>query len=262
MVVTGVSRRAGIGFAIARRAAELGADVFCHHFAPHDAQQPWGADEIDAVLEGVRERVRPGGAFGQLHADLADPAQPARVLAAARRALGRVDGLVVNQAMSGSDGPLSSITAEELDRHWAVDGRASLLLAQAFAAGHEPGRHGSIVFLTSGQGQGPMPGELAYAAAKAAVAGVLATLEDELAPLGIRVNAVNPGPVDTGYFTPELHRALAPALPFGRAGQPQDAARLVCWLLSGQAGWVSGQTLHAEGGFARHRIGLCGELPE
>lgn len=125
VVVTGVSRRAGIGYAIARRAAELGAEVFCHHFAPHDAQQPWGGDELEAVLEGVRERVRPGGTFAHLHADLADPAQPARVLAAARRALGRVDGLVVNQAMSGSDGPLSSITAEELDRHWAVDARAS-----------------------------------------------------------------------------------------------------------------------------------------
>lgn len=253
VLVTGVSRRAGIGYATARRLASFGAHVFCHHFAPHDREQPWGGDDIKAVLAGVREQLAPGARMADLHADLTQPAAPARLMDAAVAELGRVDALICNHALSGSDGPLGELTETELDRHWAVNARSTILLAQAFIAQHQSGTQGSIVFMTSGQGLGPMPGEVAYAAAKAALAGVTTTLADQLAGDRIRVNTVNPGPVDTGYLTGEAWSTVRPMFPFGRYGEPDDAARLLTWLVTDEASWITGQIINSEGGFARWR---------
>ncbi len=253
VVVTGVSRRAGIGYALACRLAAYGASVFCHHFTDHDHEQPWGSDDIGLVLDGVRGHLIGEARLADLPADLAAEGAPERVIAAAVAEFGRVDALVCNQALSGSDGAIGELSARELDRHWAVDARASILLAQAFAAQHAEGDTGSIIFLTSGQGLGPMPGEVAYAAAKAALAGVTTTIADQLADRGIRVNTVNPGPVDTGYLTEEMMRAVRPMFPAGRYGEPDDPARLIAWLLTDEARWIVGQTISSEGGFGRWR---------
>lgn len=98
-----------------------------------------------------------------------------------------------------------------------------------------------------------MPSEIAYAASKAALAGVTLTLADQLAESGITVNTVNPGPVDTGYMTPDVAAQLAPLFPLGRMGEPDDPARLVEWLVSEDGRWVTGQVINTEGGFARWR---------
>lgn len=271
VLVTGASRRAGIGYTTACQLAAWGASVFCHHYAPHDAAQPWGSDEIAAVLDGVREHLVDGARVADRGADLTQPGAPEALVSAAADEFGRLDALVCHQALSGSDGALGELTADMLDRHWAVNARTSILLAQAFAtadsfsnlgsgkARHEAARPGeatrSITFLTSGQGLGPMPGEIAYAAAKAAIAGVALSIADQLADHGIRVNTVNPGPVDTGWLTPDLERSLAPQLPFGRLGQPEDPARLIAWLATDEARWITGQVINSEGGFARWRDG-------
>lgn len=252
VVVTGVSRRAGIGYATACRLAAYGASVYCHHFSPHDQQQPWG-DDLTAVFDGVRSQLIGDARFAEQHADLADPEAAELLIAAAVAEFGRVDALICNQALSGSDGPIGELTADQLDRHWAVNTRGSILLAQAFAAHHDDDRPGSIVFLTSGQALGPMPGEIAYAAAKAGLAGVTMTIADQLADRNIRVNTVNPGPVDTGYLTEEMWSSLKPMFPFGRFGEPDDPARLLAWLVTEEASWVSGQVINTEGGFGRWR---------
>ena len=114
-------------------------------------------------------------------------------------------------------------------------------------------RRGSIVFLTSGQGLGPLPGEIAYAAAKAAIAGLTPTISEELIDAGITVNTVNPGPVDTGYVTEADREATAVMFPQGRWGETDDAARLITWLLTDEARWITGQVINSEGGFARWR---------
>ena len=114
-------------------------------------------------------------------------------------------------------------------------------------------RCGAIVFLTSGQGLGPLPGEIAYAAAKAAIAGLTPTISEELIDAGITVNTVNPGPVDTGYVTEADREATAAMFPQGRWGEPDDAARLITWLLTDEARWITGQVINSEGGFARWR---------
>ena len=144
------------------------------------------------------------------------------------------------------------MTAEVLDLHWRVDARASILATQAFAAQHDGREGGRVIWMSSGQGKGPMPGEIAYAASKAALAGLVATAADELIDRGIILNAVNPGPVDTGYCDPgEVTAALPRAFPQGRWGEPDDPARLIEWLASDAGRWVVGQVIDSEGGFRR-----------
>ncbi len=253
-LVTGVSRRQGIGFAIASRLAAAGTHLLVTHHREHDERQPWGADDVDTVLREIRaKRASDKQRLLDIAVDLALPDSPEAVMKHAVEAFGHVDILICNHAMSGEDGALGELTAQMLDVHWAVDVRSCLLLAQAFVRQHDGRAGGRVIFMTSGQGLGPLPGEVAYAAAKAALAGVTLTLADQLADVGITVNTVNPGPVDTGYMTPELVRQLAPMMPFGRFGEPDDPARLIAWLVSDDGLWMTGQVLNTEGGFARWR---------
>jgi 3-oxoacyl-[acyl-carrier protein] reductase len=240
-IVTGVDRREGIGFAIAKRLLGEGARVMIHSLAS------------DQSLVGGLEAAP--GSLATVEADLGDSDAPHMVIERTVAAFGGVDALVVNHAHS-SDQALDAVTAAELDRAWAVNARAAVLLAQAFAAHHDDARpDGRIVFLTSGQHLGPMPGELPYVLSKGAIQAATATLADELADRGITVNAVNPGPVDTGWPSDELRERLAPAFPAGRWGRPDDIAPVVAWLASPESGWVTGQTLDAEGGFRRGAAG-------
>lgn len=202
-------------------------------------------DGVSAVLADAAAAVRHG------EADLAEPDAPARLVRAAVDAFGHLDILVCNHALSGDDGPLEALDAAMLDKHWAVNTRSAILLAQAFAAQHDGRPGGRIVFMTSGQDLGPMRDEVAYAAAKGALASVTRTLADHLADRTITVNTVNPGPVDTGYATPELHEAVRRRFPQGRWGTPDDPARLVAWLVTDEAAWITGQVIHSEGGFRR-----------
>jgi 3-oxoacyl-[acyl-carrier protein] reductase len=241
-LVTGVSRRAGIGFAIAHRLLEAGAAVFVHGWTPHDAEQAWGAEE------GGTEAVARELGVEFVEADFADPSAPERVVEAAAGALGPLDILVVNHARSGH-GRLGGLTADEIDAFLHENVRASLLLVREFAVRHDDARPGGrVVLLTSGQHLAPMAREVAYAVSKGALQQATLTLADELADRGITVNAVNPGPTDTGWLE---GRQAGAEMPFGRWGEPDDAARLVAWLCSEDARWITGQTIDSEGGFRR-----------
>lgn len=277
-LVTGVSRRRGIGFAVATTLASLGADVVIHHHRPHDLDLPWGGDDLDAVRDGVRARLRDGATFADVPADLSDPAAVPRVIATAAELTGRLDILVCNHAKSGDDGSILDMTPERLSAFWDVNTRSTLLLTAEFArlrtpdqpAGDEPRRpgdrivgngpyaepQGHVFWMTSGQIHGAMRGEVAYAASKAALAGVTATVAAELLELGIVLNTVNPGPVNTGYMDPEttdrsledLDEYIA-STPFGRVGTPEDPAALIGWLSTSAGSWVVGQVLTSDGGF-------------
>jgi 3-oxoacyl-[acyl-carrier protein] reductase len=252
-LVTGVSRRAGIGYAVARRMAALGASLFLHHYAPHDRDQPWGDDPggTEAVLAGVRSALAATDAsIHHLELDLGLPEAPARLIEAAAAAVGHLDILVCNHARSG-DSPLGTLDAALLDAHWAVNTRSTILLTQAFAARHDGRPGGRVIFMTSGQDLGPMTGEIAYAASKGALASITKTLADQLADQQITLNAVNPGPVDTGYAPPEAHEAVRRHFPQQRWGVPDDPARLIAWLVTDEAVWITGQVINSEGGFRR-----------
>ncbi|MFC9909635.1 SDR family oxidoreductase [Streptomyces sp. NPDC127197] len=257
-LVTGASRRGGIGHAVARRLAAYGASVYLHHHVPHDAAMPWGADRPEDVVASVR------GALGDPDArvlagpgDLSDPDAPAALIATAAAALGgRLDILVANHALSGSDGTLDTIDATMLDAHWAVDTRSVLLLVQEYArlrAGLPPRTPGGrVVMMTSGQDiAGGMPGEIAYALQKGALASITRSLSTTLAEHAVTVNTVNPGPVDTDYLTGEAYAAVAERFPAGRWGMPDDPARLIAWLATDEAAWITGQVIDSEGGFRR-----------
>ncbi|WP_435212299.1 SDR family oxidoreductase [Streptomyces sp. bgisy034] len=253
-LVTGAGRRAGIGHAVARRLAAYGASVYLHHHVPHDDAMPWGADRPGEVVASVREAL--GDPEAQVLAgpgDLSDPAAPAALIATATAALGgRLDILIANHAVSGSDGTLAEIDAPMLDTHWAVDTRAVLLLVQAHARLRPAGPGGRVVMMTSGQDiAGGMPGEIAYALQKGALASVTRSLSSTLVEQGITVNTVNPGPVDTDYLTGEAYEAVAARFPSGRWGMPDDPARLIAWLTTDEAGWITGQVIDSEGGFRR-----------
>jgi NAD(P)-dependent dehydrogenase (short-subunit alcohol dehydrogenase family) len=240
--VTGVSRRTGIGHAVARRLLDAGAQVVIHGWSAHDEHQ---------------SRVEPGGTEGIaqelgiafVESDFAVAAAPAEAVAAAVDAAGPLDILVVSHARSESGG-VADLTAAGIDAHLHENVRAPLLLVREFAAQYDDARGGGrVVLLTSGRHRGPMVGEVAYAASKGALQQVTATLADELADRGITVNAVNPGPTDTGWGLAE--RDPAGVMPAGRWGEPDDAARLISWLCSEDARWITGQTIDSEGGFRR-----------
>jgi 3-oxoacyl-[acyl-carrier protein] reductase len=233
-----VSRSEGIGSAVTQRLTAAGMAVFTQGWTPHDAEQPWGAGDAPAR----------DGLAGHLEADLADPEGPAAVMGAARIALGQVDVLVANHAAS-VEGTVEAMTAQSIDLALAVNVRATLLLVQQFAAGFEGGRGGRVILLTSGQGRGPMPREVPYATSKAALSGIVPTLAAALAPRGITVNAVNPGPTDTGWAPEDVRASVVEAMPRGRWGTPEDAARLIAWLASEESEWVTGQVIDSDGGF-------------
>jgi 3-oxoacyl-[acyl-carrier protein] reductase len=238
ILVTGVSRRVGIAFTVARAFADAGAAVFATGWSGADAEQPWGADETLPDLAGIE----------YLAADLAEPAAPARVVAAAHDGLGGLDVLAAVHARSSAQS-LAELDAAELDRTFAVNARATLLLVKEFVARFD-GAEGRVITFSSGQHRGPMPGELPYIASKAAIRELTTSLAAELGPRGITVNCVNPGPVDTGYADAAARARLAREHPRGRWGTPADIAAVLVWLASAESDWVTGQTLDVDGGWS------------
>jgi len=225
-LITGVGRANGIGFALAQR------------LAGQDYRLALQAIEPDAPrLEGATH----------INADFTDPEAPERVVGAAAEALGHLDVLVVNHAYSIRQG-LGELTAEEIDTALAINVRASLLLVQAFHARHDGRPGGRIVLMTSGQHRGPMPGELPYIAGKGALHQLTRSLAEAAAPKRITVNTVDPGATDTGWPDEATYQWVLERQPFGRWGEPEDAARLIGFLCSEDAGWITGQVITSAGG--------------
>jgi 3-oxoacyl-[acyl-carrier protein] reductase len=244
-LVTGASRLKGIGAAIAIALAEDGWDVGLTSWTAYDVAQPWqqaGDVEPEAVVAAVRAA---GARCTRIEADFFDAATPAAVFDQVGRDLGPVTGLVVNHTECVVSG-LRDTTIESFDRHYAVNVRAPWLLmrelAQRFPVGAEAGR---VVTLTSDHVIGNLP----YGATKAAANCVALAATAELAPLGITVNAVNPGGTDTGWMQPEHLEHIAATSPSGVPSTTDDAARLVRWLFSPAGRWINGQLLYSNGGF-------------
>ena len=248
-LVTGASRLRGIGAAICRALAARGADVGFSHWRPYDAAFPWsGAPSEPNGLQ--QELARQGRRAVAIECNLSEPDAAPRLLDDIEGRLGSISILINNAAYSTHDG-YERLDAATIDAHYSVNMRAAMLLAVEFSRRFAAGDGGRIINITSGQSLGPMPDELAYGGTKGAIEAFTRSLAPAVAAKGITVNAVNPGPTDSGWISPELQDALLPKFPLGRLGTPEDAARLVAWLAGPDASWVTGQVIHSEGGFVR-----------
>ncbi len=246
-LVTGASRRIGIGMAVCRALAAQGVDVAFTTWTRYDGAMPWGVDaNAPAMLENELRAM--GVRCISLEADLSQPDTPAKILDFVEAKLGMVS-ILVNNATYSTDGNYEVLDAAMLDAHYAVNMRGAFLLSVEFSKRFKGGEGGRIINLTSGQGLGPMPSELAYAATKGAVEAFTVSLSGGVSKKGITVNAVDPGPTDTGWMNDDVKAFLQPRFPTGRIGLPQDAARLIAFLASEEAGWITGQIIHSNGGF-------------
>lgn len=246
VLLTGVGRRRSIGAGLAVGLAEDGWDLALGYWAPYDARV--GLDRGRHDPEDVAEECRAlGRRVELLPGDLASADEPGRLVAAAA-SRGDLAGLVMAHC-EGVDSSILDTTVESWDRHFAVNARASWLLVKAFAE-RIPDRPtvevtGRIVALTSDHTVNNVP----YGASKGALDRLVLAAAVELGPRGVRANVVNPGPVDTGWMTPEIRAWATGRTPAGRLGTPQDTADLVRFLMSDAGGWVTGQVLHSNGGF-------------
>jgi len=237
-LVTGAARR--IGAAIARRLHAAGYDLALHH-RRSDA-------EMTALAAQLRA-ARPDSVL-VLRADLRQPDGLPDLVARCVGHYGRLDALV-NNASSFHPTPLGRATPEDWDDLFGVNARAPFFLAQA-AAPYLQAAGGAIVNLADVYAGRPLAGHPLYSAAKAALVSLTRSLALALAPR-VRVNAVAPGAIlwPEQEQDPAARAAILAATALGRTGTPEDIAGAVHWLLSDEAGYVTGQVLHVDGGRER-----------
>ena len=244
-IITGASRDIGIGAAACRALAAQGTNIFFTHWQAYDRTMTWGADDnfpdrLRAELEALGVRCE------HLEADLSQPQTPAQIMDAAEQALGDIHILVNNATYSVNAG-YDMLTAELLDAHYAVNMRGAFLLTSEFIKRFRGAEGGRVISMSSGQSFAAMPGELPYIATKGAVEAFTTSLAAEVAALNITVNAIDPGATDTGWMTEEYRTHIKDNSPRGRVGQPDDAARLIAFLASDEAEWITGQIIRSRG---------------
>lgn len=194
------------------------------------------------------EELRGIGQAYAMSLDLAERGSAVRLLDAVERELGR-PSILVNNAAYWGEASFRDITEDIIDAHTAVNVRATLILSAEFARRVEGSGYGRIISLVSGQDHSGEVNNLPYGATKGVISAMTRYLALEVASLGITVNALDPGPTDTGWMTASGKEEIRRHSPMDRLGQPEDAARVVAFLASDEAGWITGQVIRADGGF-------------
>jgi 3-oxoacyl-[acyl-carrier protein] reductase len=267
VLVTGANNPHGIGAATASAFAAQGAKVFItylrispqdHGVSEEQAQQAnapglpfyykMQTESAGEVVQAIRDR---GGRAEAWEADLADATSIPQIFDRVEAAFGPVDVLVNNAAHCEWPETVFSTSAEVIDRHFAVNTRAVVLMITEFVRRHQArgGTWGRVVNLSTDAAQ-RFAGSISYGASKAATEAFTRSIAIEVGHLGITVNTVAPGPVQTGYITPEVEERELPLIPLGRIGQPEDIADVILFLASEQARWLTGQVIKVSGGHA------------
>lgn len=237
VLVTGAA--SGIGAAIARAFTAEGARVAVHYLG-HQEEPPEGVQWAHTVTPAD------GDAF---EADLADDEAPVRLLDRIEARLGPVEVLVNNAAHCETPDTIETINGGSLSRHYWVNAIAPALLTAEVARRHRGGTPPCVVNISTDAARA-FPGQLGYGTSKAALEAFTRAAALDLAGAGIRVNAVAPGPVQTGWMDADLLDEVRRIVPLGREGTPEDIADAVVFLASHQARWITGQIVQVAGGHA------------
>jgi 3-oxoacyl-[acyl-carrier protein] reductase len=238
-VITGASK--GIGAAIAKHFADEGASVVVNY-----ASSKEGAERV------VREITGKDGKAIAVQADVAKQADIKRLFAETQKAFGRLD-ILVNNAGIYEFAPLEAVTEENFHKQFNINVLGLILTAQE-AVKHFGSGGGSIVNISSIVSTLAPANAAVYSATKAAVDAVTKALAKELGPRKIRVNAINPGMVETegwhaaGIAESDMRKQTEATTPLGRIGQPQDIAPAAVYFASADSAWVTGETLYITGG--------------
>jgi NAD(P)-dependent dehydrogenase (short-subunit alcohol dehydrogenase family) len=237
-IVTGAGR--GIGGEIARRFAAEGA-----HVVVADLDVVAAADTAECIIKA-------GGQATAFRVDIAEPAEVQRLIDETLQRFGRLD-ILVNNAGIGLNQPFLTTTLEEWELQLKVNLTGTFLCGQAAARAMLNQVGGRIVNVASISGQRGGQGRAAYGAAKAGVILLTKVMAVELSPLGVRVNAISPGPVDTDQsratHTPSTRQAYFDRIPAGRYGERSEVAAAALFLASSDSSFVSGHILNVDGGF-------------
>src|SRR6266850_49690 len=238
-VVTGASK--GIGASIAKHLAAEGAAVVVNY-----ASSKEGADRV------VTEITRDGGAAIAVQANVAKKAEIERLFSETKKRFGRLD-ILVNNAGIYEFSPLEGITEEHFHKQFNLN-VLGLILASQEAVKLFGREGGSIINISSGVTTLTPPNTAVYSGTKAAVDAITRSLAKGLGPRNIRVNAINPGMVETegvhaaGFAESDFRKQLESQTPLGRIGQTQDIAPAAVFLASSDAAWITGETLIIAGG--------------
>ncbi|MEY2544601.1 MAG: 3-oxoacyl-[acyl-carrier protein] reductase [Verrucomicrobiota bacterium] len=238
-VVTGASK--GIGADIAKHLAAEGAAVAVNYSSSKE-----GADRV------VDEITKRGGKAIAVQADVAKKADIERLFATTKKNLGRLDILVNNAGVYRFE-PLEAVTEDEFHRQFNTN-VLGLILAIQEAAKHFGPEGGSVINISSLASSATPPMSVVYSATKGAVDAITGVLANELGPKGIRVNAINPGPVVTegfdagGFAGSDFEKQTTARTPLGRIAQPNDIAPAAVFLASSDSKWITGETLRVAGG--------------
>jgi 3-oxoacyl-[acyl-carrier protein] reductase len=239
-VVTGASK--GIGAGIARALAREGAALVVSYASDRN-----GAEKLAAEI------VADGGKALAVQADTSKPDDIKRLFAETARAFGRLD-VLVNNAGVFKFAPLEETGAEEFHRQFDINVLGPILAVREAASLFGPDG-GSVINVSSVASTKGMPGSVVYAGTKGALDAVTRVLANELGPRNIRVNSVAPGMIETegthtaGFIGGDFQKNAEAATPLGRIGKPDDVAKVVVFLASDDAGWVTGERIETAGGF-------------
>ncbi|MEY8749426.1 SDR family oxidoreductase [Alkalicoccobacillus gibsonii] len=246
-IVTGVSRSRGIGAAICRELAKNEIDIIFTYWNAYDELS--GLAENKNTVNTIQQELKSNDiCVATIELDLTNPLSSDALFNFAKEQFGYSPNILINNAAVSLDDNIESITANNLDLHYKINVRATTLLSSSFVKQFNAS-YGRIINITTGWKQGQMPNELSYVLTKSTMDTLTYTLASTLAEKNITINAINPGPTDSGWMSEDTKSYLINRFPIGRVGQPTDVAKLVSFLTGPDSGWITGQVIHSEGGF-------------